>query len=177
MKLAQTGLQDGNTHIDMITTERIRIENRKANAKEERSLHQQIALAKSQLERVQHEREKLLAQIPDTMRDTANPQFPILPSKTPRVDEMNEVELDEKLAEMRNQLRKLKAMRDKQNQEMVNNQKQIEDIQEQLDIQKALEKKLEKKLALVEENQRNFSNMQENYERGPEIRAVLENRL
>ena len=61
MKLAQTGVQDGNQHIDMITTERIRIENRKANAKEERSLHQQIALAKSELERVQHEREKLLA--------------------------------------------------------------------------------------------------------------------
>ena len=64
------------------------------------------------------------------MRDPANPQFPILPSRTPRVDEMNEVELDEKLATLRNQLRKLKAMRDKQNQEMVNNQKQIEEIQE-----------------------------------------------
>lgn len=177
MKMAQTGEYAANQHIDMITTERLRIENRKANAKEERSIHQQIALMKSQLERIQLEREKLLSQIPDTMRNPANPDFPILPSKTPRVDEMDEKELEEKLNSLRTQLRKLKAMRDKQNQEMLKNQKQIEECEEQLDDQKALEKKLAKKLAIIEENKLNFDNMHENYERGPEIRAVLENRL
>lgn len=178
MKLAQQGGNTKGPYADLVTTDR-KADNalNRQNDAEIRGIKQKIALLKSQLERIKMERERLLSELPDNMKDPSKPKYPILAKRNPNINEMDDKQLDEKLTVLKAKKRKLNALRKKQELELSKNDEKLNDIQRQIDEQLQYLENLKDQEEILAENQKNFEDKKENYERGAEIRQVLDKRL